>query len=261
MVNAFNKLIERNLRLIMLNTRSPIPLYHQLSDIITEQIRSGKYKPGEVIPPETGIAKQYKVGRPTVRQAMDVLVRKGLVERKRGSGTYVRETQTDVDLFSLAGTSQAFFTKGIKTSSRMIEKISLVNVDDGLDNPFAGGEAFFLSRLTLAGYKPVLLEDIYLHAKLFSGIDSIDLENRSLAQVVNEKFYLKPESGKQAFKAVFPDETRSELLEIDAGCPILEVKRMLSFQGVEDAVFSKLYCETKQFSFSQTIGPGQSYDI
>jgi DNA-binding GntR family transcriptional regulator len=61
----------------MLNHKSPIPLYHQLADILLEQIRSGHYKPGQMIPSETGLAKQYSIGRPTVHQAMDTLVWEG----------------------------------------------------------------------------------------------------------------------------------------------------------------------------------------
>ncbi len=67
----------------MLNHTSPIPLYHQLADILQERIRSGQYSPGQMIPSETGLAKEYGIGRPTVRQAMDTLVKKGLIQRKR----------------------------------------------------------------------------------------------------------------------------------------------------------------------------------
>ncbi|MDA3790469.1 MAG: GntR family transcriptional regulator, partial [Desulfobacula sp.] len=65
----------------MLNPQSPIPLYHQLADIIMEWIQSGIYAPGQMIPSETGLAKKYGIGRPTVRQAMDTLVQKGLIQR------------------------------------------------------------------------------------------------------------------------------------------------------------------------------------
>ena len=68
----------------MLNTESPLPLYHQLAEILTAEIRSGEYPPGSRIPAEMGLAQTYGIGRPTVRQAVDLLVRKGLVKRRRG---------------------------------------------------------------------------------------------------------------------------------------------------------------------------------
>jgi GntR family transcriptional regulator len=241
----------------VLNPKSPLPLYHQLADILTEQIRSGIYQPGEAIPSETGIAKHYQIGRPTVRQAMDVLVRKGLVERKRGSGTFVKHPGRQVDLFSLAGTSQAFFTKGIKTNSKLIEPLSLKKIFNDSNNPFNQGTSFFLSRLTRVKKVPVLLEDIYLHPELFLGLDKMDLENKSLSQVVSDHYYLEPESGQQTFKTAFLCPEKAGLLGLKLSDSILEVERSLNFPGAQNAVFSRLYCRTDQFVFSQTIQPGK----
>ena len=60
----------------MLNPQSPIPLYRQLADIILNRISTEEYKVGAKIPPELTLADVYQVGRPTVRQAIDHLVRK-----------------------------------------------------------------------------------------------------------------------------------------------------------------------------------------
>jgi len=237
----------------MLNPQSPIPLYHQLGDILIEQIRSGTHKPGDVIPSETVIAKQYSIGRPTVRQAMDILVRKGLVERKRGSGTFVKHQDQQMDLFSLAGTSQAFLTKGIETTSKSIEPVTLREISDDRNNPFNGEKAFFLLRLTIVEKEPVLLEEFYLHPELFLGLDKIDLENRSLSRVVSEQYYLKPETGRQTFKLSFLSESKASLLKLKPADPILEVERILDFPRAKGAIFSRLYCRTDQFAFSQTI--------
>lgn len=237
----------------MLNPQSPIPLYHQLADILTDQIRSGIYQPGDVIPPETLIAKEYQIGRPTVRQAMDTMVRKGLIERKRGSGTFVKEQGPDVDIFSLAGTSHAFLTKGILTTSKIVAPALIQTVQDDPGNPFHLEQAYFFSRLTLVDKEPVLLEDIYLHPQLFKGLEKLDLENRSLSMVVSDQYYMKPEKGHQTFKLSFLSREKSELLALKPSDPILEVQRKLDFPGYDQAVFSRLYCKTDRFVFSQTI--------
>ena len=88
----------------MLNPDSPMPLYRQLADLLAEGIRRGAYPAGSRLPAETRLAADHRLGRPTVRQALDVLVRAGLVERRRGAGTFVRPPREEVDLFSLAGT-------------------------------------------------------------------------------------------------------------------------------------------------------------
>ncbi len=237
----------------MLNPQSPLPLYHQLADILTGQIRSGIYAPGTAIPSETTIAKQYNIGRPTVRQSMDILVRKGLLERKRGSGTFVRQKEHEVDLFALAGTSQAFLTKGIKSVSELVETISIQNIRHDETNPFQGQAAFFFSRLTRVEDNPILVEDFYLRPELFPGLDKMDLENRSLSEIVSDHYFLQPESARQTFKLIPLPDTKAGLLGLKPKDPFLLVERTLHFPGVGKAIFSRLFCRTDRFSFSQTI--------
>ena len=238
----------------MLNSQSPLPLYHQLAEMLTRQIRSGEFLPGDMIPSENEMAKEYGIGRPTVRQAMDLLVRKGLIERKRGSGTYVKERSPDVDLFSLAGTSQAFHTKGIRTRTTILEGVVNKPVKGDSSNPFNKKKAFFLSRIIRDEKGPILMEEIYLDSRLFPGLEKFDMKDRSLSQVVSEHYYLKPVGGRQSFRIIHADAARAAKLDIEEGEPILEVTRTLDFTDAADAIFSRLFCLTDRFSFSQTIG-------
>ncbi|MDM8517179.1 GntR family transcriptional regulator [Desulfobacterales bacterium HSG16] len=239
----------------MLNSKSPLPLYHQLSDIILARIRSGEYPPETKIPSENKLAEDYAIGRPTARQAIDILVRKGLLKRKRGSGTFVCSPEKEVDLFSLAGTISSFHKKGISVETRIIAKTRLVKVGNkDLENPFAGKKAFFFSRLSLAGQMPVLSEDIYLEPKIFAEFNKVDMEDRSLSQIVEEKYYMKPTGGRQNFRIMSLSGKRAENMEISTQFPVLAVKRFLNFPQAKDAIYAELYCRTDSFVFSQTIG-------
>jgi GntR family transcriptional regulator len=239
----------------MLNPESPIPLYHQLANILTEKIRTGDYGPGDRIPSEPRLAGTYGIGRPTVRQAIELLIRKRLLTRKRGSGTYVQTPEKEVDLLSLAGTMSSFHKKGLSTTTKILKKTSLIKIKkNNTDNPFAGQTAFFFERLTCVGYTPVLIEDLYLHPELFKGFDEIDLSDKSLSEIVFERYYMRPASGKQNFRIEFLSDNRAKLLHVTSSTPILEVKRFLHFPQADNAIFSELYCRTDQFVFSQTIG-------
>jgi GntR family transcriptional regulator len=238
----------------MLNTNSPIPLYRQLAEILMEGIRSGDYPPGSRIPSEPQLAKDYGIGRPTVRQAIEMLVRRRLLSRRRGSGTYVRSPEQEVDLFSLAGTSAAFHKQGIAVAVELLEPIRRITVGDDRHNPFAGGAAFNLSRLNRVDGVPVLLEEIFLHPVLFNGIQTMDLRGRSLSQVVEAHFYMRPTGGRQTFRIAYADEIKRTAMELDAGSPLLEVHRFLNFQQASNAIFSILTCNTDLFVFSQQIG-------
>ena len=238
----------------MLNHQSPIPLYCQLADILMAGIRAGDHPPGSRIPSEPQLAKAYGIGRPTVRQAIDVLVRKRLLSRRRGSGTYVRSPEQEIDLFSLAGTSSAFHNKGIDVEVQLLENTKRMKVPADAENPFAGGAAFFLSRLNRVDGSPVLLEEIYLHPVLFKGIEAIDLTGRSLSQVVETRFYMRPVGGRQTFRIGHLDARKAAFMDVKSSTPVLVVHRHLNFKPAANAVFSILTCKTETFVFSQQLG-------
>lgn len=78
---------------ISIDRASPVPLYHQLAQGIEAAIRSGQLSPGRRLDNEIELAARLNLSRPTVRKAMDEMVRSGLLVRKRGVGTQVVSPQ------------------------------------------------------------------------------------------------------------------------------------------------------------------------
>ena len=72
---------------------SPMPVYFQIALDVRRRIAAGEWSPGERIAPELQLVREYAVSRVTIRQALAELVKDDLLERHRGSGTYVREQQ------------------------------------------------------------------------------------------------------------------------------------------------------------------------
>src|SRR5262245_6219239 len=67
------------------------PLYAQVRERLIERIRSGHWKPGQLIPNEFEIADQFGVSQGTARKAIGALAAEGLVLRRQGRGTFVVE--------------------------------------------------------------------------------------------------------------------------------------------------------------------------
>ena len=88
---------------VRIDRSSPVPLYHQLVHGIESAISSGDLPPGTMLTNELALAEELHLSRPTVRKAMDELVRSGLLVRKRGVGTQVvaSEVRRPVRLTSL----------------------------------------------------------------------------------------------------------------------------------------------------------------
>ncbi len=189
-----------------------------------------------------------------MRQAIELLARRGMLEKRRGSGTYVREQPREIDLFSLAGTSSAFQEKGIQVDSHLLAPPKLIRVDQDDANPFSGGTAFFFSRINRVDNTPVLMETFYLHPELFKGIEALELEGQSLSRVVETNYYLKPTGGRQTFHIGHLDQECAAAMALGPRTPTLIVHRYLNFKPTDNAIFSILYCNTKAFVFSQQIG-------
>ncbi len=240
----------------MLNPDSPVPLYHQLALIIQGKIESKEFLPGSKIPSENELSKKYGIGRPTVRQAIESLVRKNIIEKKKGSGSFVNAVRIEVDLFSLAGTSAAFFNKGISIKTEYLTDIKLITLPlkkQSKDNPFLGRKAYFLSRIHKIGENPFLFEDIYLDEAVLPGIDKYDLKTKHLSEIVRDYYYMKPVGGKQTFEIYYPELRIKELMMLSKETPVLMVKRFIHFKQASNVIYSEIICRTDQFVFSQTL--------
>jgi len=237
----------------VLNPASPLPLYHQLAELLSARILRGELATGARLPSEPDLSRLHGIGRPTVRQATELLVQRGLIERRRGSGTYVRKQEPRVDLFSLAGTLSSFQKGNLEVETQLVRGVSKRRVGSDPENPFSGREAYHFSRLSSANQRPVLCEELFLDLDVFPDLTSVPLSGVSLAQVVQDRYYLKPTHAEQSFRVAEPPAAVRKFLALELNTKVLLVKRTLFFPRAPRAVFSELYCRTDELIFSQTL--------
>ena len=223
-----------------------MPLYRQLADRLLAEIDGGTYGIESKIPSEHELAEQFAIGRPTVRQATDLLVRKGLLERRRGSGTYVKQAANTIDLLSLTGTSAALQNSELDTELELVHGAKL-NSDN----------FYRVQRRALVDSTPVLLETLDFDADLFRGLDKQNLVNRSLSALVKDVYFLEPTSADQSFSVVLADSDQAQQLNVKLNTPLLHVRRSLHFSDNRDALHTNIVCRTDRFDFSQTLYPTQ----
>jgi len=80
-----------------------VPYYIQVAETIRSRILEGHYVRGDLIPSYQGLEKEFKVSNITVRKAIDILVRDGIITRKRGVGTVVSKSDPEVITFEVNG--------------------------------------------------------------------------------------------------------------------------------------------------------------
>jgi GntR family transcriptional regulator len=245
---------------VVLNPGSPLPLYQQLAELLGREIASGTLQPGARLPSEPELSRRHGIGRPTVRQATELLVKRGLIERRRGSGTFVRPAPRRVDLFSLGGTLHSFRRGGLELKTTLLGKVVQRRVPCDEENPFSEQLALVLTRLSSIDDRPVLLERLYFAPALFSGLDRLALAGVSLSRLVEERYYLKATHAEQSFRVALPTDDVRQAMQLPGKSSLLLVKRALFFPRAPRAVFCELYCRTDELVFSQTIGAELPHD-
>ena len=242
----------------MLNVASPIPLYQQIAELLRRALHAGQYPAKEKIPSEPELAQTYGIGRPTVRQATDMLVREGLLERRRGSGTYVLPKTKHIDLFSLSGTGLALEASDVVALVEWLELPELVTAQESL-----GGfdSSFRLQRITRIDDEPVLLETFYLDAQVFVDFDRRFNAGQSLSAQVKQQYHHSVTSAEQNFRIMFPSRKLADLMQVNNKLPLLHVARQLNFgvvstglsKSLDAAIYCDIICRTDRYNFSQTI--------
>ncbi len=239
----------------MLNPGSPLPLYRQLAEQLASEIRQGRYAAGERLPSEPELSRLFRIARPTVRQATETLVKQHLIERRRGSGTFVLQSPPEVDVFSAFGTVAAFKAQGLKLQVNLVEPLRRKRFTAEAEHPLTGSMVYQFSRMGQLEKQPVLLERFYLSASVFAGLEAVDLRQASLSEIVKERLFLTPVSGKQSFRVTRLPAKWGLKLGVSARTPLLLIQRSLDFPNAPAALYSELYCRTDRVTFSQAIQP------
>jgi DNA-binding GntR family transcriptional regulator len=231
------------------------PLYAQIAARLRSQISAGEYPAGSRVPSEHELAERFDVGRPTVRQATELLVREQVLERRRGSGTYVSALPRSVDLFSAGGTLASFARSGLEPSVRLLGRVRRMTVTEEPAS-LAGQSAFYLARRSSLGETPVLLEELYFEPSVFPGLDRLPLAGRSLSELTREHYLLEPREVRQRFSVAALDARRADSLGLAAGSAVLRVERSIDFVSAAQALHAVLWCRTDSVHFDQTLAFG-----
>lgn len=106
--------------------RSPIPLYIQVATLLRNRIAEGKFQAGQQIPTLEALEQEFAVARVTVRQAIELLEKEGVVQRHRGRGTFVTPHLSErrwlhlmTDMDSLARSIDAHVPRFLMTRESM----------------------------------------------------------------------------------------------------------------------------------------------
>lgn len=152
-----------------------LPVYARLRDDLTSRIVSAEWVADAPIPSENHLAKTYEVSVGTVRKAVDGLVEEGLLERRQGSGTYVRRPSFDSTLFRFFQMRSPDGVRPSIPSSLLILRATITAPRDARQ-ALNCNDVIKIVRLRSLADQPILYEEIYIPSHRFSGFDTLSEE-------------------------------------------------------------------------------------
>ena len=145
-----------------------LPRYRRVFDALLDSVVAGCWQPGDRLPSEQSLAEQYGVAPGTVRQAISNLVNDGVLERRQGRGTFVRQPNFTSAMFRFFRFESAG-GEALYPSARILSCVRMPPPPAVAEQLGISGRAsaIHLSRLRLIGEAPVLAESIWLPYSLF----------------------------------------------------------------------------------------------
>lgn len=236
---------------VELDRSSPVPLYYQLAQAIEAAIEDGDLAPGDRFENELALAKRLTLSRPTTRRAIQELVDKGLLVRKRGVGTQVVQSPMHrrVELTSLF---DDLSRAGQQPSTQLLD-YSVGPADDevarelGLDE---GREVAAIRRLRRANGEPLAVMTNYLPVEIAP--EPGELETSGLYQSLRARG-VHIRLARQRIGARLATKAEARLLDEKPGAPLLTMKRT-AFDDSGRVVETGTHCyRASRYYFDTTL--------
>jgi GntR family transcriptional regulator len=214
---------------LRVNPFDSVPKYHQLYEILRQQIEEGHWQPHESIPSERELEKLYDVSRTTIRQALNLLVVKNLLYRTHGKGTFVARPKLKYSLELLSSFSDELRMRGLEPGQELLalERVEpTARMREQLALPPTAQDVLKIERLRLANNEPIGIHIAFLPLSPEQEITAAELDEwGSLYNLLENKFNLIVAEADQTIEATIADEREGALLQVPVGSPLLQVER------------------------------------
>jgi GntR family transcriptional regulator len=209
------------------NHRNGTPVYKRIQGGIRKRIDASELKPGDLVPSERELARTHKVSLMTARHALAGLEREGVVERRRGAGTFVAAPK--IHFNKLMSYTEHMSSRGLSPRSRVLEAKVIEDESEvaaRLGLP-ATSSLVKIERLRETGDDPFALETCYLPAKEFAALVTAPLGRTSLFATLKHDYGVELAYADEEVDATAAEATVAELLGVARGASVLRIRQVI----------------------------------
>ena len=198
--------------------------YIIISNDIRNKILKGEYIANQRLPFEKDLCIQYDSSKMTIKKAVDILVTEGLIIKRRGSGTFVKDLNPE-EIERIAMANQFRGTTALYSDKKVFSKIlnfSIVTVPEQAAKKLNLSEDTFVYDICRVRYvddKPVVIEKMYMPIDLIPGIKEKNIKG-SIYEYIENELHLKIQSAHRTVSVRKATDSEAEELGLEEGDPV-----------------------------------------
>lgn len=205
-----------------------IPQYLKIYRDLRRRIENGELAPGDRLPPQRDLSRQFNVTLMTLRQAIQLLESEGLVWTRQGLGTYVSPKRVSYDMRTLRSLAQEMSAQGRPLTTRVLSRryveaqphaAELLEVEPG-------ERLLELERLRLIDGKPVVHQRSHLPLWVATDLEALDLEAGSLYDYLDQTLGVEVVRAHETLRPIVLAPREATLLEAAEGSPAIVSERL-----------------------------------
>ncbi|MGH7366486.1 MAG: GntR family transcriptional regulator [Candidatus Rokuibacteriota bacterium] len=234
---------------------SRVPRYHQIARTLRERITTSGHAPGERLANQRSLAREFGVTLMTLRQALDLLERDGLIARRHGLGTFVARPAIDYDILQLRALAGDLSALGEDVATRFLRS-HFAAADRRVAEPLGLAEragVFVLERLRLVGGEPMSFQASYLPAALGEEVSKADLAVTPLRQALTFKLGIEITAARETVSAVLLDRRAARELGCRPGVAAFRSDRVsVDPEGIP-VVYDRVFIPGDRFRITRHL--------
>ena len=208
-------------------SRAVVPAYQRIQSTIRKRIDAGQLRPGDAVSSERDLAKLHQVSLMTARHALATLEREGLVERRRGIGTFVAAPK--IHFNRLMSYTEQMAARNLSAASKILS-LKTINDEPDISSRLSlppSEPIIRIERIRHAGEEPFALETCYLSQNQFPDLLNAPLNRESLFAYIERTYDVKLGYADEEIDATAADPETSELLGVPRRDPLLRIRQII----------------------------------
>ncbi len=200
----------------ILDRSHPMPLWAQLLGDIRTRLAAGEF--ADRFPTDQELVEEYGVSRHTVREAVRRIQAEGILDRRRGRGTYVKTVEFEQPLGTLYSLFRSIEASGLGQTSVVLARE--VRADASVAERLGLApetELFYLERLRLAGEAPLAVDRAWVPNEIAGPLMDADFARTALYDELAALCGIQPETGSELIRPVTPEDDDREQLGLEPG--------------------------------------------